>query len=84
MRYNKRKTRERDKTMTKIKPATFDELLFSNTPDSLYTTLIGYIYIPDNEYELIPGYYSKNQIVNLLRLQKNNPEFIQFIADMME
>jgi len=31
-----------------------------------------------------PGYYQGNQIVELLRDNKHDPEAIQFIADMLE
>lgn len=43
------------------------------------------IYIPENEIiEEIGYYYNINAIVYLLRKYKNNPEAIQFIADMLE
>lgn len=40
--------------------------------------------IPDNEYGIPAKYYIGNEIVKLLRDYKNNPEVIQFIADMLE
>jgi hypothetical protein len=40
--------------------------------------------IPDNEYGIEEGYYIGNAIVKLLRDNKNNPDVIQFIADMLE
>ncbi len=42
------------------------------------------IYIPDNEYEIAEGYYDWSGLVRLLRKFKNNPDAVQFIADMME
>lgn len=42
------------------------------------------IFMPDNEYGIDEGYYTWDDLVNLLRTHKNNPEAIQFIADMME
>ena len=43
------------------------------------------IYIPENEIiEEMGYYYDVDAIVDLLRKYKNNPEAIQFIADMME
>ena len=40
--------------------------------------------IPENEYGIEEGYYIGNTIVKLLRDNKNNPDVIQFIADMLE
>ena len=40
--------------------------------------------IPDNEYGIEEGYYIGNALVQLLRDNKNNPDVIQFIADMLE
>lgn len=40
--------------------------------------------IPDNEYGIPAKYYIGNEIVKLLRDYKNNPDVIQFIADMLE
>ena len=40
--------------------------------------------IPDNEYGIPSKYYIGNEIVKLLRDYKNNPDVIQFIADMLE
>lgn len=42
------------------------------------------IYIPENDFGILEGYYSTNEIVNLLRKNCNNPQAVQFIADMME
>ena len=33
---------------------------------------------------ITPGVYSLNEVVNMLRLHKNDPDVIQFIADMLE
>jgi hypothetical protein len=43
-----------------------------------------FLYIPDNNYDIVEGWYSKNQVVDLLRQAKTFPDIIQFIADMME
>jgi hypothetical protein len=40
--------------------------------------------IPENEYGIEEGYYIGNAIVKLLRENKDKPEVIQFIADMLE
>ncbi len=42
------------------------------------------IYMPDNEYGIAEGYYDWSGLVKLLRKVKNNPDAMQFIADMME
>jgi hypothetical protein len=42
------------------------------------------VFIPVNKYDIGKGYYTINQIVDLLRDYKNNPEIIQFLADMLE
>ena len=42
------------------------------------------IYIPENEVGIDEGYYTNSGIVTLLRMHKNEPETIQFIADMLE
>ncbi|MDK6808846.1 hypothetical protein [Ligilactobacillus agilis] len=42
------------------------------------------IYMPDNEDGIAEGYYDWQELVQLLRDNKNNPEATQFIADMME
>lgn len=34
--------------------------------------------------DIKPGYYTRNQVVDLLRKHKDNPEAIQFLADMLE
>ena len=41
------------------------------------------VYVPENKY-IKEGYYSANDFVALLRENKNNPETIQFLADMLE
>ena len=42
------------------------------------------VFIPSNEYGIAENYYKMNDIVTFLRENKNNPEVIQFIADMLE
>ncbi len=42
------------------------------------------VFIPENEYGIEEGYYIGNAIVKLLRENKDKPEVIQFIADMLE
>ena len=42
------------------------------------------LFMPDNEYGIPEGYCEWSDLVALLRNYKNNPEAIQFIADMME
>jgi hypothetical protein len=42
------------------------------------------IFIPENEYEVKPGYYTRPDIVRLLRKHHTNPKAVHFIADMME
>lgn len=42
------------------------------------------VYIPSNQFGIAEGNYNTNQIVQLLRDFKNNPEAIEYIADMME
>ena len=41
---------------------------------------------PDGRYpgDIEPGTYSLNEVVELLRKHKGNPDAIQFIADMLE
>ncbi len=41
-------------------------------------------FIPEKEYGIEEGYYIGNALVQLLRDNKNKPEVIQFIADMLE
>ncbi len=43
-------------------------------------------YEPDKRYPggIEPGSYTCNELVALLRRNKENPEAIQFIADMLE
>jgi hypothetical protein len=41
-------------------------------------------YIPINDLGISEGYCDMNGIVELLRKHKNEPEVIQFIADMLE
>ena len=48
--------------------------------------------VPDNEEGcnegypggILPGHYTMNQLVEMLRMYKDNPEVIEFIADMLE
>ena len=40
--------------------------------------------IPENEYGIEEGYYIGNALVQLLRDNKDKPDVIQFIADMLE
>jgi len=40
--------------------------------------------IPENDYGIEEGYYLGNAIVKLLRDNKDKPDIIQFIADMLE
>ena len=47
-------------------------------------TLLGAVYMPDNDFGITERYYNVNQLVELLRTFKANPEVVQFIADMME
>jgi len=42
------------------------------------------ICIPQNEVIPDQGYFSVNQVVALLRKYKDNPDAVQFIADMLE
>ena len=42
------------------------------------------IFIPENDDIAEHGYMTINQIVELLRKYKNEPEAVQFIADMLE
>lgn len=42
------------------------------------------VFLPDNEYGIAEGYYGQKELVSLLRVLKNNPDAIQFIADMLE
>lgn len=41
-------------------------------------------FIPDNEFGIEEGYYIGNAIVDLLRNNKDKPDVIEFIADMLE
>ena len=49
-----------------------------------YRIRYAFIYIPLNKYGIKTGHLLKNEFVNLLRQCKNNPEAIQFLADMLE
>jgi hypothetical protein len=40
--------------------------------------------IPENDYGIKEGYYIGNALVQLLRDNKDKPDVIQFIADMLE
>jgi hypothetical protein len=42
------------------------------------------IYIPSNDVIEEHGYLTHKELVDLLRRHKDNPNAIQFIADMME
>ena len=42
------------------------------------------IFIPENDVILENGYMTMNEIVDLLRKYKTNPDAIQFIAEMLE
>jgi len=42
------------------------------------------IYIPENDYGIQEGSYPLNNLVQLLRDHKDNPDTIQFLADMLE
>lgn len=41
-------------------------------------------FIPENDVISENGYMTMNEIVDLLRKYKTNPDAIQFIADMLE
>ena len=43
------------------------------------------VFIPDdNDFDIPSAWYDINEIVSLLRKHKNNPDAVQFIADMLE
>ena len=42
------------------------------------------LYIPENSYYITERYYSLNEICDLLRAHRFNPEIVRFIADMLE
>ncbi len=42
------------------------------------------IYIPENDHGVVDGYYDTNELVELLRRHKCDPDVIHFLADMME
>lgn len=42
------------------------------------------IFIPTNKYKIESKYYNLQEIIGLLRIYKNKPNYIQFIADMLE
>jgi hypothetical protein len=42
------------------------------------------VFIPSNDYGIVEGYYKIYDVAVILRENKNNPEVIQFIADMLE
>ena len=46
--------------------------------------LKGTLFIPENEYGIKEGYYTINEIVQMLRANCRRPEIVRFIADMME
>jgi hypothetical protein len=41
-------------------------------------------FVPENKHGVKPGFYTRPDIVRLLRLHRMYPDRIQFIADMME
>ena len=41
-------------------------------------------YIPENEFGIEANHYIVNEIAELLRKHKNEPETIEFLADMLE
>lgn len=43
-----------------------------------------YVFIPENNYGIKQKSYHTNEIVNMLREYKENPEMVSFIADMLE
>jgi hypothetical protein len=42
------------------------------------------VFIPDNDFGIPEGYYSRHGIVALLRKFRDDPRAVQFIADMLE
>jgi hypothetical protein len=50
------------------------------TPFKVFIPEMGFHF----EWRIVAGEYDCNGIVKLLRTHKDNPEAIQFIADMME
>jgi len=43
-----------------------------------------WIFIPENGYGIVEGYYNQRQLCELLRKHRESPAVIQFIADMLE
>ena len=46
--------------------------------------LTGAVFMPSNEFGIDERYFNVNQLVKLLKANKDKPEVVQFIADMME
>jgi hypothetical protein len=42
------------------------------------------LFIPDNDYGIEKGYYSMNELVQMLRANCDKPDVVHFLADMME
>lgn len=42
------------------------------------------VFIPDNGFGIVEGYYNQRQLCELLRRHRESPAAIQFIADMLE
>ena len=42
------------------------------------------LYIPENDCLPEQGYFSTNQLCEMLRKYKNQPDKIQFLADLLE
>jgi len=61
--------------------ATPDEL---NDPDGQLQFLAFPVYVPENQYGIPEGEYSRNEFVRLLRENCRNPELVYFLADMLE
>ena len=40
--------------------------------------------LPYGRYGIRPGYYTLNEVVQMLRDRKDNPDAVQYIADMLE
>jgi len=46
--------------------------------------LTGAVYMPSNEFGIPERYFNVNQLVKLLKDNKDRPEVVDFIAEMME
>lgn len=42
------------------------------------------LYIPENEFGIPEGYYTLGELSSCISKYKNDPDAIQFIAEMME